>query len=86
MVFSDSFVNDLKTVNDKKSQHDHETGNTHKHFWIHATLAYNNQQDNDVVHNVNEVIHDTFDTVVAVTTELDPKETDSLQNTAQPMA
>ena len=56
MVFSDSFVNSLKTINDKKSRYDHETGNTHKHFWIHATLAYNNQQDDDVVHNVNEVI------------------------------
>ena len=42
VVFSNSFVNGLKTVNDKKSQHDHETGNTHKHFWIRATLAYNN--------------------------------------------
>ena len=76
MVFSDSFVNGLKTVNDKKSQHDHETGNTHKHIWIHAALAYNNRQDNDVVHNINEVIHDTFDTGVAVTTEFDPEETD----------
>ena len=42
MVFSDSFMNGLKTVNDKKSRHDHETGNTHKHFWICAALAYNN--------------------------------------------
>ena len=29
-----------------------------------------------MVHNINEVIHDTFDTVGAVTTELDPEETD----------
>ena len=29
-----------------------------------------------MVHNVNEVIHDTFDTAVAVTTEFDPEETD----------
>ena len=76
VVFSDSFVNDLKTFNDKKSQHDYETSNTHKHFWIHATLAYNNQQDDDVACNVNEVIHDTFDTAAAVATELDPEETD----------
>ena len=76
VVFSDSFVNGLKTVNDKKSQHDHETGNTHKHFWIHAALAYNNQQYDDVVCNDNELIHDTFDTVAAVATEFDPEETD----------
>ena len=29
-----------------------------------------------MVCNVNEVIHDTFDTVVAVTTEFDPDKTD----------
>ena len=74
MVFSDSFMNGLKMVNDKKSQHDHETGNTHKHFWISATLAYNNCHDDDVVHNVNEVIHDTIDTAAAVVSEFDPEE------------
>ena len=74
MVFSDSFVNGLKTVNNKKSQHDHETGNTHKHFLIHAALAYNNRHDDDVVHNMNEVIHDTIDTAAAVATEFDPEE------------
>ena len=42
MVFSDSFMNGLKTVNNKKSRHDHETSITHKHFWIHTTLANNN--------------------------------------------
>ena len=76
MVFSDRFMNGLKTINDQKSRHDHETGNTHKHFWIHTTLAYNNRQDDDVVHNVNEVIHDTFGTAVAVATEFNPEETD----------
>ena len=74
MVFSDSFMNGLKTVNDKESRHDHETGNTHKHFWIRATLAYNNCHNDDVVHNVNEVIHDTFDTVADVATEFDPEQ------------
>ena len=73
VVFSDSFMNGLKTVNDKKSQHDHETSNTHKHFWIHA---YSNRQDDDVICYVNEVIHDTFDTAAAVATEFDPEETD----------
>ena len=29
-----------------------------------------------MVHNVNEVVHDTFDTVVAVTTGFDREETD----------
>ena len=27
-----------------------------------------------MVHNVNEVVHDTFDTAVAVATEFDPEE------------
>ena len=44
-------------------------GNTHKHFWIHAALAYNNCHDDDEVHNVNEVMHDTIDTTVAVASE-----------------
>ena len=69
-----SFMNGLKTVNNMKSQHDHETGNTHKHFWICATLAYNNHHNDDVVHNVNAVNHDTIDTVAAVTTEFNPEE------------
>ena len=76
MVFSDSFMNGLKTVNDKKSRHNHETSTTHKHFWICGALAYNNRQDDDVVCKVNEVIHDTFDTAAAVATEFDPEETD----------
>ena len=41
-MFSESFVNDLKTVNDKKTRINHETGKTHKHFWIHTALGYNN--------------------------------------------
>ena len=74
MVFSNSFVNGLKMVNDKKNLHDHMTGNTHKQLWIHATLAYSNCHDDDVVHNVIEVVHDTIDTAVAVTTEFNPEE------------
>ena len=74
MVFSDNFVNSLKMVNNKKSRHDHETGNTHKHFWIHAALAYNNHHDDDVVHNVNEVMHDTINTVAAVASQFDAEE------------
>ena len=76
MVFSESFVNDLKTLNDKKTKIDHETGNTHKHYWIHATLAYNNQQEDDVVLTINEVVNDTFDMAAAVATEFDTDATD----------
>ena len=42
VVFSECFVNNLKTVNDKKTRINHETGNKHKDFWIHASVAYNN--------------------------------------------
>ena len=49
VIFSDQFIEDLKKVNDRKSQADHESRNTHKHFWIWAAMVYNNRQDNDVV-------------------------------------
>ena len=49
VIFSDQFIEELKKVNDKKSQADHKSGNTHKHFWIQAAMAYNNRQDDDVV-------------------------------------
>ena len=74
MVFSANFVNSLKMVNDKKSRHDHETGNTHKHFWIRAALAYNNRHDDDVVRNVNEVMHDTIDTAAVVASQFNAEE------------
>ena len=49
IIFSNQFIEELKKVNDKKSRADHESGNTHKHFWIRAAMAYNNRQDDDVV-------------------------------------
>ena len=48
-IFSNQFIEELKKVNNKKSGADHESGNTHKHFWIWAAMAYNNRQDDDVV-------------------------------------
>ena len=74
VVFSNNFINGLKMVNDKESQHNHEMGNTHKYFWIGAALAYNNHHDNDVVHNMNEIMHDTITTVVAVASEFNAEE------------
>ena len=49
VIFSKQFIEDLKKVNDRKSQADHESGNTHKHFWIRATMAYNNRLDGNVM-------------------------------------
>ena len=49
VIFSNQFIEELKKVNDKKSRADHESGNTHKHFWIWAGIAYNNRQDDDAV-------------------------------------
>ena len=49
VIFSDQFIEELKKVNDKKSQADHKPGNTQKHFWIWVAMAYNNRQDDDVV-------------------------------------
>jgi hypothetical protein len=41
VVFSAEFIEDFKTVNDRKSRRDHETKNTYKAFWIRAALAHN---------------------------------------------
>ena len=49
VIFSEQLIEDLKKVNDRKSQADHESGNTHKHFWIRAAMAYNNRLDDDVM-------------------------------------
>ena len=49
VIFSNQFIEELKKVNNKKSRADHESGNTHKHFWIWAVMAYNNRQDDNVV-------------------------------------
>ena len=49
VIFSDQLIEDLKKVNDRKSWADHESGNTHKHFWIQVAMVYNNRQDDDVV-------------------------------------
>ena len=49
VIFSEQFTEDLKKVNDRKSHADHESGNTHKHFWIRVAMAYHNQLDDDVM-------------------------------------
>ena len=49
VLFSKQFIEDLNKVNDRKSQADHESGNTHKHFWIKAVMAYNNRLDDNVM-------------------------------------
>ena len=47
VCFSEPYLADLEKVNDLKNRVDHESGNTHKDFWIRATDAHNtigNQQ------------------------------------------
>ena len=41
VVFSAEFIEDFKTVNDRKSRKDHKTQKTYKEFWIRAALAHN---------------------------------------------
>jgi hypothetical protein len=41
VVFSTEFVEDFKSVNDRKTRQDHETQRTNKAFWMRAALAYN---------------------------------------------
>ena len=49
VIFGKQLIEDLKKVNDRKSQADHESRNTHKQFWIRVAMAYNNRLDDDVV-------------------------------------
>ena len=42
VVFSDEFIEDFKTVNDRKTRKDHETKNTNKAFWIVRAAMANN--------------------------------------------
>ena len=47
-----SLVNSSSRISKKstrKSWAFHESGNTHKHFWIRAAMAYNNRLDDDVM-------------------------------------
>ena len=41
VVFSVDFIEEFKTVNDRKGRKDHETQNTFKAFWIRAVAAHN---------------------------------------------
>lgn len=41
VVFSTDFIEDFKSVNNRKSRQDHETRNTFKAFWIRAAIAHN---------------------------------------------
>jgi hypothetical protein len=49
VAFSDEFIEDFKTVNDRKLRKDHETSNTNKAFWMRATLAHNQIMDCDTL-------------------------------------
>ena len=55
VVFSEHFVKDFFSVNDKHSRCDHETKKTSKSFWINATLAHNSCLDSelDIVNILN---------------------------------
>jgi hypothetical protein len=48
VVFSEHFVKDFFSVNDKHSRRDHETKKTYKSFWINATLAHNSCLDSEL--------------------------------------
>jgi hypothetical protein len=41
VVFSEQFVDDFFSVNDRMARREHETKKTNKSFWITATLAHN---------------------------------------------
>jgi hypothetical protein len=41
VVFSENFVKDFMSINDRHSRQSHETHKTYKGFWINAALAHN---------------------------------------------
>jgi hypothetical protein len=41
VVFSENFVKDFMSINDRYSRQSHETHKTYKGFWINAALAHN---------------------------------------------
>jgi hypothetical protein len=55
VVFSEQFVDDFFSVNDRMARREHETKKTNKSFWITATLAHNSciESDLDVEHLPN---------------------------------
>jgi hypothetical protein len=48
VVFSEHFVKDFFSVNDKHTRRTHETKKTFKSFWINATLAHNSCLDSEL--------------------------------------
>ena len=51
VIFSADFIEDFKTVNDRKARKEHETQNTFKGFWIRAVGAHNAcmEKDSEIV-------------------------------------
>lgn len=53
VVFSDQFIEQFLTLNDKKTRRDHETNNINKEFWVRASDAHNScfvaNEQNEVV-------------------------------------
>jgi hypothetical protein len=49
IVFSGEFIEDFKTVKDRKNRKDHESKNTSKAVWIRAALAHNSCIDCDTI-------------------------------------
>jgi hypothetical protein len=62
VVFSEEFVEDFKTVNDRKSRQDHETKNTNKSFWVSAAMAYNQCEEDVPTKRKNNSPSDTDNT------------------------
>ncbi len=62
VVFSEQFVDDFFSVNNRMSQRNHETKKNEKSFWIAATLAHNSSVDSDL-----DVVHNPKETTAAAT-------------------
>jgi hypothetical protein len=56
VVFSDEFISEFMTVNDRKSRRDHECATTYQDFWIRAAIAHNSciVADTSVSHSSSE--------------------------------
>jgi hypothetical protein len=70
VVFSTEFVEEFRTVNDRKNRVDYETKNTNKAFWSRATAAHNTCYSSAKLtgnkHNENNSINNSTTTATKV--------------------
>jgi hypothetical protein len=76
VVFSTEFVDDFKSVNDRKTRQDHETRNTNKAFWVRAALAHNSCSDKNQIRQSSVRLLDSTQKKIVITADEDTDTSD----------